>query len=71
MLDQPKLKFFSQEDLAQLGAGEVAYVRRIETQGCITYAAHAGDGTFLCEFADRHSASAALFENDLEVATVH
>jgi hypothetical protein len=71
MLDQPKLKLFSLHAFAALGYSEVAYLKRVVSDGDVVFVAHAADGSFLAEFCDRDSACATLVEHDLLPVSVH
>jgi hypothetical protein len=66
-----KPKQLSESDFLMLGNASTAYVKRIETEGVIAYAAHAADGTYITLFADRDVAFEALREYDLDPVSLH
>lgn len=58
-------------DLANLGIGEVAYVRNVEVNGEPAFAVHGADGRPLVVAANREVAFAVTRQNDLEPLSVH
>jgi hypothetical protein len=68
---RPKLKLLTKHDFATLGYPDIAYVKRIDAAGEVAYAAHAADGSFLWQFADRDAAFAALRQHELEPVSLH
>ncbi|HEX7968353.1 MAG TPA: DUF1150 family protein [Stellaceae bacterium] len=71
MPDVSKLKLLSKHAFAALGYDAIAYLKRVEANGFVAYVVHAADGNYLCEFADRESACAALREHDIEPVSIH
>jgi hypothetical protein len=49
----------------------VAYVKPVEVNGVATYAIHAADGTYLCRYADRDAAMAAVRQHELSPVSLH
>lgn len=69
ILDTAALKALTQQDLATLGYGEVAYIRPIVLQGEEIFAIMGADGRQIGLAGDRDSAEmAALGENLVVVA---
>lgn len=58
-------------DLANLGIGQVAYIRQVEVHGQPAYAVHGADGQPLVVTTDREVAFAMARQNDLEPLSVH
>jgi hypothetical protein len=71
MLALSKLKSFSQAEFTALGRSDMAYVKRVETNGVAHYAIHAADGDYLWQFDSREVACAALRQHDLEPMSLH
>ncbi|HUH84625.1 MAG TPA: DUF1150 family protein [Stellaceae bacterium] len=71
MLEIAKLKQMSQSDFLTLGNASTAYVKRVEADGLVAYAAHAADGTYITLFTDRDIAFEALREYDLDPVSLH
>ena len=71
MLALSKMRSLSRQDFALFGRTEMAYVKRVETNGAQAYAVHAADGTYIWRFADRDQALAALRQHDLEPLSLH
>ena len=71
MLALSKMRSLSRQDFALFGRTEMAYVKRVETNGAQAYAVHAADGTYIWRFADRELACAALRLHDLEPLSLH
>lgn len=61
----------SQKDLADLGVGDVAYVKRYTVNGKEAYVLHAANGTALAAQANESDAEQAAYGHDLELVTVH
>ena len=66
-----KLHGISDQDFLTLGIHNLAYIRRVETDGDISYMIHAADGTPISSMEDKSSALAAILTNDLEPITLH
>lgn len=58
-------------DLANLGIGQVAYIRHVEVNGEPAFAVHGADGRPLGVTTDRELAFAVSRQNDLEPLSVH
>ena len=58
-------------DFANLGKGEVAYVKHVEVNGEPAFAVHGADGQPLGVTTDRDLAFAVSRQNDLEPVSVH
>lgn len=58
-------------DLANLGIGEVAYIRHVEVNGEPAFAVHGADGRPLVVTTNREVAFAVTRQNDLEPLSVH
>jgi hypothetical protein len=71
MLALSKMRSLSLRDFALFGRTEMAYVKRVKTNGVPAYAVHAADGTYIWGFADRELACAALRQHDLEPLSLH
>jgi hypothetical protein len=71
MVDATTLRTISRNDLAILGAGDVAYIRAADIQGETVYAIMAGDGRQLGLAPDFDSARAAALQNELNLVSVH
>ena len=71
MFDITRLRGMTEQDLAILGAGQVAYIRAENIQGEEIMAIMAGDGRRLGAAPDYVSAVAAVYENDLDLVSVH
>ena len=65
------LKLLTPHDFAEFGCSDVGYVKPIEGDGLVTYAAHAADGSFLWQFDDRNAALAMLRRHELLPVSVH
>ena len=66
-----KSKQLSEEDFAAYGCSQLAYVKRIDADGIVAYAAHAADGSYLSHFADYADACFALRQHDLDPLSLH
>ena len=71
MLDTTALKTLTQQDLAMLGFGEVAYIRPITIQGEQVFAIMGADGRQIGLAGDRHSASMAADGENLAVVALN
>ena len=71
MLEAVTLKSLSQQDLAALGAGEIAYLRSVSVQGEEIVAVMGADGRQVGLAPDHNSAVIAALENDLLVVPLH
>jgi len=71
-LDPPlKLEGISDQEFLTLGIHDMAYIRRVDMDGDISYMVHAADGTPISSMDDKGSALAAILTNDLEPITLH
>ena len=61
----------SEQDLAELGANEIAYVRPILVENQTRFMLLAGDGRQLGVAADYSTAIAAALEHDFQPVSVH
>lgn len=64
------LKSLSPQDFLNFGLQDVAYVRPVFEDGKQRYAVHAANGMPLSVLDDENDALSAIFQNDLEAATV-
>lgn len=71
MIALMKMKPLSQQDFAEFGLSEMAYVKAVRHHASTSYAIHAADGTPLWQFDDRDVACAALRQQDMEPVSVH
>lgn len=71
MLDTVNLKTITQQDLATLGLGEVAYVRSVTVEGEHVFAIMAANGQQVGLAPSYDSAVAAIQQHDLGHAGVH
>lgn len=71
MLDTSALKTLTQQDLAMLGFGEVAYVRTVMVQGEELFAVMGADGRQVGLAGDADSAAKAAHNQDLMVIALH
>ncbi len=71
MFDITRLRDMTEQDLAILGAGQVAYIRAENIQGEEIMAIMAGDGRRLGVAPDYVSAVAAVYKNELDLVSVH
>ena len=58
-------------DLANLGIGELAYIKQVEVEGKPAFAVHGANGQPLAVVTDRELAFAVTRQNDLEPLSVH
>lgn len=68
MIDVRKL---TQEQFAQLGMAQLAYVKPVIVNGDNGFAIHAADGTPMAVAADRDVAIAAIVQHEMVPALVH
>jgi hypothetical protein len=66
-----KLERVAVKNFATLGMEYVAYVKRVLVNGVVAYAIHAADGTYLCLYADRDAAMAAVRQQELSPMSAH
>lgn len=71
MLETVTLKAFTQQDLAVLGTGEIAYLRAVSVQGEEVVAVMGADGRQVGLAPDRDSAVIAAFQHELLVVPLH
>lgn len=71
MLDTAALKTLTQQDLAMLGFGEVAYIHPMTVQGEQIFAIMGADGRQVGLAGDRDSASMAAYRENLVVVAVN
>lgn len=71
MLDATGLKALTQQDLAMLGYGEIAYIRPMVVQGEEVFAIMGADGRQIGMAGDRHDANRAALGEDLVVVAVN
>jgi len=71
-LDPPlTLDGLSDQDFLTFGLHDMAYIRRVDMNGDISYMVHAADGTPISTMEDKGSALAAVLTNDLTPITLH
>ncbi len=61
----------SKTDFVRWGVPEIAFVKRIEAEGAMTWSIHAADGTQMGLAPSRDLAFAAIRQHDLEPLSVH
>lgn len=61
----------SKGDFARWGVPEIAFVKRQEAEGTVTWSIHAADGTPMGLAPSRDLAFAAIRQHDLEPVSVH
>jgi hypothetical protein len=66
-----RIKQMSANELALLGAQDLAYIKRVVVDGTFGYAVHAADGTEIAVLPDRDLAFATVRQHDLEPVSVH
>ena len=71
MLETIALKTLTQQDLAALGIGEIAYLRVMSVQGEEIIAVMGADGRQVGLAPDRDSAVIAALQHDLVVVPLH
>ena len=71
MLEAVTLKALTQQDLAALGIGEIAYLRAMSVQGEEIVAVMGADGRQVGLAPDRDSAIIAALQHDLLVVPLH
>lgn len=67
----PISRTISPSDFADWGMPEVAFIKRVETDGEIGWAIHAADGTPMGLASSRELAFAAVTQHELEPVSVH
>lgn len=65
------IRHLSEEQLAQLGMAQIAYVKPVEINGERGYAIHAADGTPMAIAGDQEVAFAAILQHEMVPALVH
>ena len=71
-LDPPlKIDALSDQDLLTFGIHNMAYIRKVNIEGDVSYMIHAADGTPMSSMDDRDSALATILNNDLEPISLH
>lgn len=71
-LDPPlKIDALSDQDLLTFGIHDMAYIRRVNIAGDVSYMIHAADGTPISSMEDHASALATILSNDLEPISLH
>lgn len=68
---QTPLPPLSKTDFVRWGVPEIAFVKRIEAEGAMTWSIHAADGTQMGLAPSRDLAFAAIRQHDLEPLSVH
>lgn len=71
MLATVSLKAMTQQDLAVLGMGEIAYLRPVTMQGEELFAVMGADGRQIGMAPDRESATLAALQHELVVVPLH
>jgi len=71
MLEPVTPKTVSQQDLAALGIGEIAYLRTVSVQGEKIIAVMGADGRQIGLAPDHESAVIAALQRDLVVMSLH
>lgn len=71
MLETVPLKTMTQQDLAALGAGHIAYVRALSVQGEEVFAVMGADGRQVGLAPDIESAESAAYQHDLLIVPLH
>jgi len=71
MLETVTLKAMTQQDLAVLGIGEIAYLRPVSVQGEEVFAVMGADGRQIGMAPDRESAAGAALQHELVVVPLH
>jgi hypothetical protein len=71
MLETVTLKALTQQDLAALGIGEIAYLRSVSVQGEEIIAVMGADGRQVGLAPDRDSAVLAASQNELLLVPLH
>jgi hypothetical protein len=66
-----RIRQLSTRELALFGIEDVAYIKPVETDGGVAYAAHAADGTPIAVAASRELAFATARRHELEPLSVH
>jgi hypothetical protein len=71
MLETVTLKTMTQQDLAALGIGEIAYLRPANVQGEELIAVMAADGRQIGMAPDRETAAHAALQHELVLVPLH
>ncbi len=71
MYDVKTARSISQQDLAALGLGEVAYVRPVVIDGTPGFAIYAANGMAMGAVASSQAAQMAIRQNELEPVSLH
>jgi hypothetical protein len=66
-----RIRQMSARELALFGVQDLAYIRRVVSDGSVGYAVHAADGTQIAVLPDRDVAFATVRQHDLEPLSVH
>jgi hypothetical protein len=66
-----RIRQMSVRELALFGMQDIAYIKRVETDGSTGYAVHAADGTQIAVRANRDIAFATVRQHDLEPLSLH
>lgn len=64
-------RHITQQQLAELGVSQIAYVRPVIVNGQHGYAIHAADGTAMAVAGDRDIAVAAIVQQEMFPLSVH
>ncbi|CAA7617471.1 conserved hypothetical protein [Magnetospirillum sp. LM-5] len=67
----PLSRTISSTDFANWGLPEIAFIKRVQTDGEIGWAIHAADGTPMGLASSREIAFAAVTQHELEPVSVH
>ena len=67
----PSRPLLSNGDFARWGVPEIAFVKRVETDGTAGWSIHAADGTQMGSAPSRDLAFAAIRQHELEPVSVH
>ena len=65
------IRHLSEEQLAQLGVSQLAYVKPVMMNGTRAYAIHAADGEPMAVAGDEDLAIAAILQHEMAAALVH
>jgi hypothetical protein len=65
------IRHLTEQQLAQLGLSQIAYVRQVVVDGSPSFAIHAADGTPMALAGDRDVAVAAILQHEMVPAWVH
>ena len=70
IVQRDDLRSLSAEELAMLGADQLAYIRSHQVKGQTIYVVHGANGRELAEFDIFFAAMAACYGHDLEVVAL-